>query len=86
MSPICGPSKRITCQLTPGHRGPHSSVVFTCDLCDRTFRGNGRSFTDGPTVCFLCERFIPIKRQCPQHREQANGPAHRKAMHLQRAS
>lgn len=52
-----------TCKLKVGHRGCHSSVVFTCDTCGRTLRGSPYvqedvyaygERDDTFAFCFLC--------------------------------
>lgn len=43
------------CDLTPGHRGRHSTVAFECDGCGR--RRRGQPFVrheEAGWFCFLC--------------------------------
>jgi hypothetical protein len=51
-----------TCKLDPGHRGHHSTVVYTCDGCEQRRRGRphayGRDgeYERGMQFCFMCTR------------------------------
>jgi hypothetical protein len=48
------------CKLDAGHKGHHSTVVFTCDSCDKTRRGQPHAsgpdgeYENGLHFCFLC--------------------------------
>lgn len=48
------------CQLDAGHRGYHSTVVFGCDGCGKTRRGQPHrwsrdgEYERGLGFCFLC--------------------------------
>lgn len=44
------------CLMDEGHKGRHSTVVFYCDGCGRTFRGEPTSSDNdaGVAFCFLC--------------------------------
>lgn len=50
------------CKLDPDHKGHHSTVVFTCDSCEKTYRGRphayGRDgeYPQGLLFCFMCVR------------------------------
>ena len=52
------------CQLAEGHTGCHSTVAFTCDGCDRIWRGRPTatcqdapdSRGDAIKYCFMCVR------------------------------
>lgn len=49
-----------TCRLDAGHRGYHSTVVFGCDGCGKTYRGQPYGYAPdgeyprGLQFCFLC--------------------------------
>ena len=53
------------CLLSPGHRGYHSTVVYTCDACGKRRRGqphqHGRDgeYQDGLAFCFMCVGIDP---------------------------
>ena len=48
------------CQLDPGHRGHHSTVVYRCDGCCKARRGQPHrwsrdgEYEKGLAFCFLC--------------------------------
>ena len=57
----CGHELRTgPCRLALGHKGRHSTVVFTCDLCDTTYRGVPDRREEEGVVCFLCT--LPARR------------------------
>jgi len=42
------------CLLDKGHRGKHSTVVFYCDVCGRTYRGQPTYSDENVSVCYPC--------------------------------
>ena len=42
------------CLLDAGHKGRHSTVVFSCDGCAKTLRGTPASGNDEVSFCFGC--------------------------------
>lgn len=50
------------CKLDPGHKGYHSTSVFTCEGCGKKRRGAPAAYTDdgeirhGLAFCFMCVR------------------------------
>lgn len=48
------------CLLAKGHKGRHSTVVFSCDGCGRTLRGQPAQthYDEGVQFCYLCSRGV----------------------------
>jgi len=46
------------CLLEPGHRGRHATIVFYCDGCGRTRRGEPHVHDEDVSFCFMCARGI----------------------------
>jgi hypothetical protein len=65
---VCGHPVRgmpgYMCLLDPGHNLGHSAVVFTCDGCGKTRRGQPHAwardgeYEHGMAFCFLCAKGI----------------------------
>lgn len=48
------------CLLDAGHKGRHSTTVFSCDGCGRTLRGRParEHYDEGVSFCYLCDRGV----------------------------
>ena len=59
------------CLLEKGHKGKrHATVVYYCDACGKTRRGNGAQYSyreEGVTICWFCQN---VDVQPPDYYEQ----------------